>query len=138
MLSLTIVSPGPIKSSPRIDAVFARAMSAVSARLTASGWKVVDSRLVTGVTGPEFIAAVAADAQQVKAAMIELEEADPWGRLWDVDVLDEAGRPINRTTMGAGPRRCLICDRPSPQCARSRRHSVAELQFAVAALVGDE
>ncbi|MDO5336354.1 MAG: triphosphoribosyl-dephospho-CoA synthase CitG [Eubacteriales bacterium] len=35
---------------------------------------------------------------------------------------------VDRTELGLSPRRCLVCGRPAKECARSRTHSVEDLQ----------
>ena len=41
---------------------------------------------------------------------------------------------ISRRDLGQSPRKCFICDRPAKECARSRRHSVAEMQDYISEL----
>lgn len=134
VLSLTMVSPGPVKCSRSIERVFAAAATVIGVRLADSGWPVVARAEVHAITGPELQWAVRAPASRLKAAMVELEERNPWGRLWDIDVVVADG-PLARTEGGAPPRRCLVCDDPAVGCARSRRH-VPEAVAAAVAVVG--
>ena len=55
---------------------------------------------------------------------MELEEASPLGRLFDLDVSDETGRTLSRSA----DRRCLLCSNSARVCGRSRTHSVQQLQ----------
>ena len=50
------------------------------------------------------------------------------GRLFDMDVLCPDGRKIDRQELGREGRKCLICGGMAQACARSRTHSVAQLQ----------
>ncbi len=50
------------------------------------------------------------------------------GRLFDLDVIRPDGTQVGRTELGLPQRLCLLCGNPAKDCARSRRHTVAELQ----------
>lgn len=152
LVSVTVVVPGPDKNLPWVQEVFDAASREVVAEITgAQQWPVWVSETYAGPTGPELLLAVDADPLDLKRAMVALESGDAWGRLWDVDVVVEpdlvayalpsAGEGdgpliITRAMVGAQPRQCLVCGRPSPECARSRRHSVEQL-LAVAARIVD-
>lgn len=88
--------------------------------------------------GPERIAVVGLPTAEAKRAAIAIEDADPIGRLLDIDVYDSTGRSVSRYDLSLPPRRCLICDRPAHECARSRRHSLLELQRQIAKLLSAE
>lgn len=127
LVSVTVVSPGPVKSSPLIARVHAEALAELDNRIRdVELWPVWERQDYDGPTGPETLLAVDADPVELKRAMVDLEESHPWGRLWDLDVVTESG-PLTRADVDAPARRCLLCKRPSPECARSRRHSVDEL-----------
>ena len=79
------------------------------------------------VTGDEWIAAVDCDAEKVKDLAMQIEETHPLGRLFDMDVLGPDGRKLSRMRY----RKCLICGRQAQECARSRTHTVKEMQEAI-------
>ena len=58
---------------------------------------------------------------------VELEDIDPIGRLYDMDVLDTDGKKISREDMGLPRRKCLLCENDAAVCARSRAHSLEAL-----------
>lgn len=70
-------------------------------------------------------------AERIKKAMTALEEATPFGRLLDLDVLELSGEKLARKA----PRQCLLCQKPAQVCARSRAHSVEELLERVEAIL---
>lgn len=138
LVSLTVVAPGPVKDSPLIRRVFAEAdAEATHLVREVEGWPIWVREEVDEPTGPELLLAVDAEPGDLKRAMVRLEESHPWGRLFDLDVLDDAGglRIITRAMVGEPPRRCLVCEEPSVVCARSRAHALEDLSAAVAALV---
>ena len=59
--------------------------------------------------------------------MQHIEEAHPLGRLFDIDVLDSEGHKLSRPQY----RPCLICGNQAQLCARTRRHTVAEMQAKI-------
>ena len=74
-------------------------------------------------TGCEAYYVCDADPKTLKAITCKIEEADPLGRLFDMDVLTPQGKET-RTF----PRKCLLCGKDAMVCGRSRTHSVAQLQ----------
>lgn len=59
--------------------------------------------------------------------MQNIEETHPLGRLFDIDVLDSEGHKLSRPQY----RPCLICGNQAQLCARTRRHTVAEMQAKI-------
>ena len=89
-------------------------------------------------TGMEFYRVLRADALDVKRACSEFEEGHPLGRLLDIDVVEMAGEtptPISRTALGMAPRRCFICNEEAKVCARSRQHTIQEMQEHIARMI---
>lgn len=123
LIYLTLNIPGPDKLPRNAEAGFALACSQVEEALREKGWPLLGRWSETAKTGCEACWAVDGPAKTVKEAMTALEEATPFGRLLDLDVLDLSGEKLAR----AIPRRCLLCRRPAQVCARSRAHSVEEL-----------
>lgn len=71
----------------------------------------------------------------IKQTTIAFEDQAELGRLFDADVLvKDKNATISRRDLGPSPRKCFICDRPAKECARSRRHSVAEMQDYISEL----
>ena len=116
--------PGQVKNNDSIQALFTRGLQDIRTSLP-EGDRDWEESLSDLPTGPEYFLASPLPAVQVKRRMVELEEK-PLGRLYDLDVFSQAG-PLSREELGLPPRTCFLCDRPAPECARSRRHSLAEL-----------
>lgn len=132
LLSLTLVSPGPIKDSPPLRFVFAEALAAVDALLAARQWRVLARERVVQASGQEAIFVVDCPAQNLKWALAVLEDRHPLGRLWDMDVIcPETGRAISRKNLLLAPRKCLVCGEAAHACARSRAHSLEELLLVI-------
>lgn len=128
LICLTLNIPGPRKLTHKSGRVFRMAVDMVLAQLGAMGLKKVNCQLVNRITGSEGYFMVDLPAQTLKAAMIAIEDSMPVARLFDLDVLDRAGKKISREDMGLPGRKCLLCDAPAPVCARSRAHSLEELE----------
>ena len=124
---LTLNIAGPVKSAPWIDEVFEEGTSLAEAQFRRLGMKVLAREQVLAVTGNEMYWVVDAPVLTVKRAMVRIEEANPFGRLLDLDVLARTGEKAEREEIGAESRRCLLCEERAVICARSRTHSYEEL-----------
>lgn len=137
VLSLTLVSPGPVKDSPGRRQLMAMAEKAVSDEFRAAGLLVRQQARTDDIAGPEALWVVAASPDRLKRLAIKIEESRPWGRLLDVDVvIAGAGQepvPLGRQTLGREPRRCLVCGRAAKECIGSHRHNPATAAAIVAA-----
>lgn len=66
---------------------------------------------------------------EVKEIAIDFENNDDIGRFFDIDVIaGERNKSISLTDLGLEPRKCFVCGNLAKNCARSRKHSVNELQ----------
>ncbi|KAA8999025.1 citrate lyase holo-[acyl-carrier protein] synthase [Affinibrenneria salicis] len=122
LISLTLVTPGAVKDSARYRRVMDEAVRCADALLLQRGWPRLKQQTFWLPTGAEAFWCVGQAARQIKAATIELEQSHPLGRLWDFDVICPQAGVVGRRALDHAGRRCLICDAPAHQCARSRRH----------------
>lgn len=84
--------------------------------------------------GPQGYVVALGAPTDIKRRLVAAEDAHPWGRLFDLDVVLD-GRPLTRSDVDAAPRRCLVCDSPASGCARSRTHDLHSLQAAIEGLL---
>ena len=125
LICLTMNIPGPIKASTEILAAFREGVRHVQ---SAVGARPI---LYEAFTGPEAYVPLNADAEAVKREMCRIEDEEPLGRLFDLDILTGNGEKHGRSALGFSPRSCLLCGKPAFACARSRAHSVSELSGEV-------
>lgn len=128
IISFTMNIAGPVKNSPLISGGYDLGKRLLKGQLAVNGIPISHFEEVREATGNECIFLVDAPPLAVKAITAELEDASPLGRLFDMDVLRPDGRKVDRQELGLPGRRCLLCGESAQVCARSRRHSVAELQ----------
>ncbi|WP_319410708.1 citrate lyase holo-[acyl-carrier protein] synthase [uncultured Cohaesibacter sp.] len=126
-ITLSVVMPGAVKLSAMTRAIAAAANSAISLKLRDAGWDYRQLWSAEEISGPEALYAVACPPDQLKRAMVELEEGHKLGRLWDLDVHACDGKGISRKDLDLPPRSCLVCAEPAHACARSRTHQLAEI-----------
>lgn len=131
LLSFTLNIPGPVKTSPILQRLFAKGLDLARENFQRQKIKIIAQEETHAVTGDEALWAFCGEARDVKDLTMRIEEQYPLGRLFDFDVLTEKGVKLSRTM----PRRCLLCERQAQDCARSRRHSVAELTTGIEALL---
>lgn len=125
LVCLTMNVAGPVKTTPQIERAFAWGMAQIQAVL--AGNELLFHAAIHEKTGPEAVFAVRGDAQELKRRLCVLEDGCAMGRLLDIDIISSDGEKIARTQIGLPPRKCLLCGRDAPVCARSRTHTVAEL-----------
>lgn len=136
MVCFTMNIAGPVKNSPLITRGYDLGKELLLGLLAVAGWRVSHFEEVREKTGNECILLVQAPPLDVKAVTTELEDRAPIGRLFDMDVLRPDGSKVERQELGLPGRRCLLCGEVAAACARSRRHSVAELQEKTTAILG--
>ncbi len=138
LVSFTLNMPGEIKRFPLAEKFFARGLSRLKRSLAREGVEIRQEKCFIEDTGCEAFLALDADPFKIKHLTSMLEESSQASRLYDMDVLDAAGRKILRGEIGLPPRRCIICGRSVTECAPQRLHSGAELSCAAARLMWDE
>jgi holo-ACP synthase/triphosphoribosyl-dephospho-CoA synthase len=128
----TVVMPGPDKSGRIAGMIFAELAAALDDRAADCKWLIHHREIRSGPAGPSIMLIVSeGDPRAVKAQMVELEEAHPVGRLFDLDVYDLQGRPVSRQDLGIAPRTCLICGGDVQECRRGGKHTLLELQAEI-------
>lgn len=128
LVCFTMNIAGPVKNSSLIREGFALGKRWLKERLAAAGITPLYEEETAEATGNEACYVLPEPPLAVKRLTAELEDGSALGRLFDIDVLRPDGSKVDRTELGLEPRRCLICGGPARDCARSRTHSVAELQ----------
>lgn len=137
VISLSLVSPGPVKISSRYENIMGVALQVCDHWLWQSGWPVKDRQVIWLPTGPEGLWCVAHPAAELKAQLIGIEQSHPLGRLWDFDVICPESGPVGRLSLNQHSRKCLVCDEPAACCARSQAHSTEEVLAGVEKIAND-
>ena len=75
----------------------------------------------------ELLLAIDCPAEKIKILTTEIEETHPIGRLFDMDVIDTDGQKLSRPSY----RKCIICGCQAQECARTRKHTVEEMQAKI-------
>ncbi|WP_159565589.1 citrate lyase holo-[acyl-carrier protein] synthase [Budvicia diplopodorum] len=133
VVSLTMVIPGEIKDSELSRKAFNQAWDEINQLCNLQSWMIQASEVFNLPTGAEGLLAIKQSADVVKHACVAMEQNNPLGRLWDIDVIGEQGS-ISRQAIGMPPRSCFICDLDARVCARQRTHSIQDLHAAMEAL----
>ena len=128
LISFSMNIPGPIKTNEKIRAAFEAGKNLILEALANLNTKINDSIEIHEDTGDELLISVSgARPNELKDASIKIENENKFGRLFDIDVIDTTGEKLSRGTF----RKCLICGNQAQECARSRAHSVKEMQDAI-------
>lgn len=132
LVSFSMNIPGPIKTNELIRTAFD-----IGEILLLEGLRQLDAQILAASethedTGDELLLSVGNIAPHtLKDLAVRIEDSSPVGRLYDIDVIDTTGLKLSRPSF----RKCLICDKQAQDCARSRTHSVSEMQDAIEKLL---
>lgn len=119
--------PGEIKYNSEINKLFTVGYKAFRSNLSKINSTVYDEYIWRRPVGVTAFLVIENSGYDLKQIAVDFEENYSLGRLFDVDVLTQKGS-ISRKDIDLPVRQCLLCNRPAKECARSRHHSVAELQ----------
>lgn len=134
LVSFSMNIPGPVKTNPQIRRAFDIGEILLLEALARSGAEILDADEIHQDTGDELLLAVSnITPENLKDLAVSIETSSPVGRLYDIDVIDAHGRKLSRQEF----RKCLVCNKQAQDCARSRTHSVSELQEAITRLLSD-
>ena len=135
LISMTLNMAGPVKRTRLSFFFFQRELKNLEALL--QGMKADFEVIVhSSHTGDEALLAVhALSAVEIKRFCVDLEEHAPYGRLLDLDVIDEKGLPMNRESLQLPERRCLVCEQPASICASRAAHDIKIVQAKTEALL---
>jgi len=128
VISFCMNIAGPVKTSVLIERAFRVGLRRLEGRLLAANARILSKQVLFNVTGPEAFLCVDMPAHKIKKITCALEDSDDLGRLFDLDVIDTDFTKIERSGLGKGERKCLICSNDAKVCSSRRVHSVEDLQ----------
>lgn len=128
MICFTMNIAGPVKNSPLIREGFESGKRTLTEGLDSLHIACAHYEEIHEATGNEACWLIDADPLLIKKATCAIEDGSEIGRLFDMDVLRPDGSKIDRAELGLSPRLCLVCGGPARECARSRAHTVEQLQ----------
>lgn len=132
LVSYSMNIAGPVKNSEMIRRGFRVGKRMLEGLLPLFHARIVAAEEIDTVTGCEGIYAIdGIGSQKLKELTCRIEDETSHGRLFDMDVITTDGEKLDRPE----DRKCLICDKPAKFCARTRIHSMAELQTATEMLL---
>lgn len=124
LVSFTMNIAGPVKNSALIRRGFRLGRTLLLGQLERMSAPCVFQEEWDEATGCQGFYVTNLPPRTIKELTCALEDGTDLGRLFDLDVLTPEGVKLDRPA----PRKCLICGGPAKECARSRTHSVPELQ----------
>ena len=129
LLDVKLNIPGPIKNNQYLKQLFLTGIKTLEKSLKKEHLSFKLMKKWDKPTGCENFYLVNDNNRAVKKTAIDFENQSQLTRLFDADVLVENElAALSRTDLDMPTRKCFLCDRPAKECARSRRHSVQELQ----------
>ena len=133
LISFTMNIAGPVKTDDFSRAAFDLGRQRLLAALSSMGCCVIASEDNSSAAGFEMLLSVDALPEKLKKICTLLEDAEPIGRLFDMDVIGCDGEKLSRTK----ERSCLVCGAVGRECASRRLHSVTEIQQVTKKIIQD-
>ena len=124
VVSFCMNIPGPVKTSELIRSGFKSGKEALLKALAESSVQIFKMVEFHEITGDELLLSADAPAEKLKDIAVNIEENHKYGRLFDMDIIGTDGEKLSRQMY----RKCLICGDKAQNCARSRKHTIAEMQ----------
>lgn len=129
LVCFTMNIAGPFKISDCIMRAYAEGVEKIYRLLEQNGVEIIKAEQIIEKTGVESYIALHQNPYKIKQLMVRIEDNFELGRLFDIDVIKSDGEKVSRADIGMDGRSCMICGSEGSGCARSRRHSVEELQL---------
>ena len=120
VVSFTMNIAGSIKTNRLIERGFSIGVERLLGALLCQKATMIHKRTNFLATGPEGFFAVDMEPRRLKSICVGIEEMDPLGRLFDIDVIDIDGTKLERKEV----RRCLLCNEQAKTCSSRRIHTV--------------
>lgn len=87
LVSFSLNIPGAIKTNDLYEWAFEAGVIRINATCLKNNFEIAFSCQTSAFTGSEYYALIRADALAIKKAMVQIEEADMLGRIFDIDVI---------------------------------------------------
>lgn len=129
LLDVKLNIPGPIKNNRYLKQIFEYGCKQLEQELLENELKYSIIAAWDEPAGMEKFYLLFENSQLVKKVAIKFEDKTELNRLFDADVLvKNKKQALSRSELNQPSRRCFLCDQPAKNCARSRYHSIDDLQ----------
>lgn len=135
LISFTLNIPGVEKDNENYRKIHRETMGYILNKLGERDIKILYNKSFERTTGAEGYIVVEKPALDIKFFMIEIEERNYLGRLFDIDVFDKGNQQVSRRDLNIDGRNCLICKKDARICMREKNHSQEELLLKVDNLI---
>ncbi len=128
VVALGMNIPGTVKTGPAVYRAFLEGMRVLEEVFRKKKGTVHFEAVLREAAGYAAVCQVEGiPAKVMKKCAVEIEETHRWGRIFDIDVIDENGALLTREEVGGNARKCILCGRDAKVCGRSRTHTAREL-----------
>lgn len=134
LICLTVIMPGSIKRNSSSLFIANKAVQSLKEAFEDNIVYLLENDFETGY---EAFLITTTDTITAKKIVCEIEENHPLGRLFDIDVIDHNGVPIQREAVGRDKRKCLLCDNEARYCMRNHTHTTEEIIAKINQMIAD-
>ena len=129
LVCFTMNIAGPYKISDAIKSAYAQGVAKLLYLFDVNNIKIDKTEQYFETTGVESYIALHHNPLEIKRITVQIEDNFALGRLFDIDVIKPDGEKVSRGDIGLPGRDCMICGSKGSGCARSRAHTVDQLQL---------
>lgn len=123
LISFSFNIPGNIKNSKIIEVSFNIFVDILHDFLKENEIYIVEEKKYKNSVDNFFCCAVKnIDVRSLKEKLINLEESLIYGRILDIDVIDENFNSISRKDFKLKARKCFICEKEAIYCIKNKSH----------------
>lgn len=123
LISFSFNVPGNIKNSKNIEFSFNIFVDILHDFLKENEIDILEEKKYTNSIDNFFCCAVKnIDAKSLKEKLIKLEENLIYGRILDIDVIDENFNSISRKDFKFKARKCFLCENEAIYCIKNKSH----------------
>jgi holo-ACP synthase len=127
LISFTLNIPGINKRSDLFKKVHETGINELEQEFNNKKIDVQYKKSNSSYAGYEAFFCIDVDPAIIKKIVVDIEEKNELGRLFDFDVFDKNFILLSRTELGLPKRKCLLCEGIAAECTRSRKHHIDEV-----------
>lgn len=131
IISFTLNTPGLEKDNQEYRKIHQIGYEKISDKLKEEEVNILYSDSVHKKTGSEAFIVVDYDPIKTKGLMVDIEEEDELGRIFDIDVFDMELNQISRKKIQKKARKCILCHLEAKICIREGSHEIEEIKEGI-------
>ncbi|WP_413283217.1 citrate lyase holo-[acyl-carrier protein] synthase [Vibrio sp. MA40-2] len=136
VITLKAHMPRELRRNTYVPSLITQGLESIQNTLSEHGMLCIASDEFQSAAGLEhYLAVQCRSASQLKKLMMNIENHHRLGQLLDINVMNSEGKTLSRGSCELSARKCIICDKIAPVCAKNHRHSIKELDEKICSMM---